>query len=258
MGEIKTLTFPLLESMKQIKAAIVLRSGGVSKGKYSSLNLSFKSGDDPKKVVRNRELLAKKSGLIFSNLVFPDQCHTKNIQVLFEYPDKELLETDAVITSVNGLAIGVLAADCVPILFYDRELQVVGAAHAGWKGTVEGISQHVVKTMVDTFQTKPHNILVGIGPCIQQINYEVGPEVISAVGKLGTNYSDLFIKDSEKPQHGYVNLPGINRQLLIDSGVLAENIDFINECTFSNPQKYFSARRDGFQSGRFASLIFLK
>jgi YfiH family protein len=241
-----------------VYTGITTRKGGVSEGKYSSFNLSFNAGDNPEKVFRNRELLAEYLNISSNNLFFPDQCHTNNVSSISKAGQSLPKETDALVTNELGIALGVLAADCVPVLFYDRYNKVIAAAHAGWRGTVTAIVIKVIDVMKTKYQCNPADISVGIGPCISKGNYEVGAEVIEAINKLGFQFADNHAHHLDKKRHGYVNLQGINHDLLVDAGVPSDNIEIMQLCTFENPDLFFSARRDGFHSGRFASVIMLR
>ena len=208
-------------------------------------------------IQKNRELLAFTFGIDRTNLLFPDQCHTSNV-LCVQTKNAKVTETDALITNIKGIAVGVLAADCVPILFFDKKNNVVAAAHAGWRGTVQKITVNVLQKMKMVYNTSPEDILVGIGPCIQQKNYEVGSEVLLQIEKHGSRTFSSFIQESANIGHAYVDLPGINKQMLLNEGVPEANIEVMKICTYSNSGMFFSARRDGFQTGRFGSVIMLK
>ncbi len=251
---IQTVGFKIYKDFENIQCEIFCRTGGYSSGKYKSLNLSYKVDDDEQHVDMNRYLVSEMLGLLPETVFFPDQCHTANISIV-EKKTINLKETDALITDKKGIAIGVLAADCVPVVFYDPLRNIVAVAHAGWKGTVKGIVRNVVEKMVEVFKCKPKNIISGIGPAISQKNYEVGNEVVQEVLKLGNDYSRFVNQVMDKK---YLDLKGVNKQILLNAGLMEENIEINPLCTFDNPDIFYSARRDGFSCGRFGTLITLK
>lgn len=250
------LQFSIFNNSAYLKHGITVRSGGVSYDKYGSLNLSFACGDSMKNVTENRRRLASEIGVPANKLLFPNQCHTNQV-VCAANSDVDTSETDALITNRKELAIGVLAADCVPILFFDPIHEVIGAAHSGWRGTVKNIVSKVLEKMKDEYNTNPAEVLVGIGPCIQADNYAVGNEVAREFKKLGKDIYESCVLQTN-PTKWSVDLQGVNKSLLINSGVNESNIELIRLCTYSNSDKFFSARRDGFQSGRFGAVIMLK
>jgi polyphenol oxidase len=254
---IQLVTFKSFSSHSDIKHGITLRSGGCSTGNFATLNLSYNSGDLPSDVRRNRDLLAFHFGIEYNNLIFPEQCHTSNI-VCIRSKSEVVQETDALVTDIRGIALAILAADCVPIIFFDKVKHVIAAAHAGWRGTVKSVATKVLAKMKEEYNSDSPNILIGIGPCIQQENYEVGDEVIQAIKNLGGLEFEQYILPSKKNGHAYVDLPGVNKLLLMQVGIPEKSIEVKQICTFQNPDMFFSARRDGFHTGRFASIIMLK
>jgi polyphenol oxidase len=252
------LYFKNLSTHNSLQHFVSTRNEGVSEGLFKSLNLSFKVNDLPENVVINRKILADRLGVAYEKLFFPDQCHTNTIKcVEHRSIAADFMETDALVTNCPGIALGVLAADCVPLVFFDPSEKVIAAAHAGWKGTVKLIVPGVIKMMHQQFHSNPADILVGIGPAISQANYEVDAPVIREVSKLfwGVN---KFYKPTDSEGHYLLDLQGLNRELLIREGVPGKNIEVMPVCTFENPKLFFSARRDGFNTGRFGSVIALK
>ncbi|MBN1118784.1 MAG: peptidoglycan editing factor PgeF [Bacteroidales bacterium] len=250
------LQFEHLKNFKEINHFISTRSGGFSKGRYAELNLSFNVDDKPEYVIKNRKIVAKLLGISNAKLFFPNQCHTANIKIVDAKTSvSELEETDALLCNTPTVGIGVLAADCVPVIFFDKQKKVIGAAHAGWKGTVQLIAPKVVELMHIRFNSSPDDILIGIGPAISQEAYEIGSNVITAISGLFIG-ADKFLKfKNQNTEHAFVDLQMLNMQLLINHGVPAANIEVLRKCTFQSPELFFSARRDGFHCGRFGSVI---
>ncbi|MBN2487118.1 MAG: peptidoglycan editing factor PgeF [Bacteroidales bacterium] len=236
---------------------VLTRSGGISTGAYNSLNLSFNAGDNEANVNTNRKIVAGLLDVEAERLFFPEQCHTSNIRIVDKNFREKLPETDAIITAGTNIGIGVLSADCVPILFFDTKRRVIAAAHAGWRGTVKRITEKVVLAMRDNFGTDTSDILVGIGPGISQKNYEVDESVISQVRQCITKPGRFYSSSPNKGRY-LLNLQQLNHQILADTGIPEPNIETIGKCTFDNRRLFFSARRDGFYTGRFGTVICMK
>ncbi|MBN1951025.1 MAG: peptidoglycan editing factor PgeF [Bacteroidales bacterium] len=255
---IELLQFRQFESLRGIGHFITTRYGGRSEGTFESLNLSMKAGDDVNRVAENRILLAEEIGLNPRQMHFPDQCHTNHIKIIesrFDIPD--LKETDGVITHQKGICLCVLAADCVPILLYDSVKQVVAAVHSGWRGTAGSIIIKAIEQMTGEYGSKPERIMAGIGPAISAPNYEVGGEVVQKLESLfGKN--EQVISFNGRAGKAHVDLKEANRLLLLEAGLKPGRIEVMDDCTFSKPEYFFSARRDGYHTGRFAAGIFLK
>jgi YfiH family protein len=150
----------------------------------------------------------------------------------------------------------VQTADCVPILLYDPLSNAIAAVHAGWRGTVQKIAAVTVRKMVVEYGVSATNILAAIGPSISPAVYEVGGEVTEAVlSSIPNAENAILLKPSGKH---HVDLWEANRQVLIESGLLPENIEIVGECSFSQNEKYFSARKEGAKTGRMVSGIMLK
>jgi hypothetical protein len=159
-----------------IRHAFFTRQGGVSEGLFGSLNCGFGSGDAPQRVAANREIAMAQLGLTTDRLVTLRQIHSAWV-VVVERPwrREESPTADGLVTAVPGIALGVLAADCAPILFYDPVARVIGAAHGGWRGALGGVVDATIAWMTELGAERPH-IRAAIGPCIARRSYEVGPE----------------------------------------------------------------------------------
>lgn len=233
------------------------REGGVSKGDKGALNLSYSVGDLPENVLHNRTLLAKAMGVEERNLIFPKQVHGNTVLQINEGNTEQDLEAgDALISNNPGVCLIATAADCVPVLFFDEKKQAIAAAHAGWRGTVSKIVTKTLLAMETAFGSRPGDVKVGIGPSIGPQVYEVGEEVIEAVHQaFGTDAGRLLLS-SENPKKEKFNLWEANKLQLLKLGVPEENIEVAGICTFSNKDKFFSARASK-SSGRFAAGIML-
>jgi polyphenol oxidase len=217
------------------------RHGGVSPAPFNSLNLGG-SQDKPENILRNREIALGALKLSPANLCFLDQVH--GVEVSLAVPGSN--SGDALVTDDKNLVLAVSAADCYPILFYDHKKAVIGAAHAGWRGTLGGIAGNVVLAM-EKLGALAQNIQVLIGPGISQQNFEVGNEVIHLFQEKGFEETCW--------QHNKINLIKCNLQVLLKHGVLEQNIHAMNRCTFESD--FFSYRRDKGITGRMWGLISL-
>ncbi|HZK95939.1 MAG TPA: peptidoglycan editing factor PgeF [Prolixibacteraceae bacterium] len=237
------------------------RVGGCSTNNYSSLNLGFNSGDLPENVLGNRVRLCAALHVSPDQLVFPKQTHTANVKTVttgfFDMVTEEqkhfLNETDAVITNLQGVCIAVKTADCVPILLFDSKRKVVAAVHAGWRGTIQNIVLVTIHKMIKEFGTNPTDLIAGIGPSICPEVYEVGEEV-------WRQFAPKFYlaSNSDKSGKKLLDLWSANYQQLIKAGIAAEQIEVARICTFSDPDRFFSARRDGIKTGRMATAIMIR
>lgn len=165
-----------LGELDGIRHGFMTRHGGVSDGIYASLNCGIGSNDQPDKVRENRARALKQAGLPEDSLFTAYQIHSADVLVVDgPWPGDGRPRVDAMVTKVKGITLGVLSADCVPVLFADPDAGIVGAAHAGWRGAVTGVLQATVKAMIG-LGAKAERIRAAIGPCIGAASYEVGPE----------------------------------------------------------------------------------
>ncbi|MDU1889829.1 MAG: peptidoglycan editing factor PgeF [Dysgonomonas sp.] len=231
--------------------------GGVSVGAYTSLNLGLYSGDQIENVVENRNLLSKFLGISTTNLYIPYQTHDDKILIIDDdflqltenEREEKLKGIDALITDKEGIAIAVTTADCVPILLFDPAKNIIAAVHAGWKGTVAKIAGKTVAKMVEYYGSKPSDLQAGIAPCISQECFEVGEEVVAKFMQAGFPVDKIGYRNTESGKM-HIDLQSANEIILIEAGLKKVNIEIANLCTYSNPDKFFSARRQTIHSGR--------
>ena len=214
------------------------------------------TGDSVNIYIQNRSLLAKKLGIKPEQLIFPRQTHSDNVVEINKLQQNEINDTDALITDRQNICICVQTADCVPVLLYEPKLKVIAIVHAGWRGTVKKIVEITVKKMIQDYQASSKHIVAAIGPSIGPKIYEVGDEVVSKVKETFSNHECFLVKKS--PGKFHFNLWEANRQILFSNDVRKENIEILEECTFDLNYKYFSARKEGIQTGRIVSGIMLK
>lgn len=230
------------------------REGGVSTGLFASLNVSEASGDDLNQVARNRAEATRAIGFSPNTLVTLRQVHSPTVVTLTARPDPaERREADAVVSTAPGLVLGILTADCTPILLADPEAGVIAAAHAGWKGAVDGVVEATVRAMV-ALGAAPQRISAAIGPTISGANYEVGPEFTAALLEQHPAAASRITRPAGRREH--FDLPGFVGDRLAASGVGA--IEDLRLCTYAEPGRYFSHRRathEGTTTGRQIALI---
>lgn len=256
------LKFSLLSKYDGLTHFVSTRKGGMSKSPYNSLNLSFSVGDDPESVKENRLILAEAAGIKPEGFVFQNQAHGNKVRRVettdcrnFSEHTYSFDDSDALITNETGVCLFVFAADCVPILLFDRKNQAIAAVHSGWRGTAARILSHTLRKMQRDFNTQPKDIIAGIGPAISGINYEVGTqtatEFIKAYGEAGKQF---IFKPKGKNEH--LDLYAANLHLLVEAGVPGKQIEISAYCTFRDDDILFSARREK-PGGRFGAGIML-
>lgn len=214
------------------------RHGGVSSGIYSGLNAGIGSRDDPENVRRNRSIVTGSLGVAPAMLACPYQVHSADALIVKDPFGPDRPKADAVVTATPGLAVGVLTADCGPVLFADIESGVVAAAHAGWKGALSGVLENTVAAMIEAGADR-HNIRAVLGPTISQPNYEVGPEFIDRFLAADSRNSAHF-RNSASPGHGLFDLAGYIVGRLRQAGVAARSI---RACTYGDEARFYSYRR---------------
>jgi YfiH family protein len=254
---LKLLEFQIFEKGKALKHCITTRKGGASADKYATLNLSLTVNDTEENVKYNRTLIAEYFKITDDKIYLPQQCHTNNVKIIKETSKiEDLAETDALITNKPGILLGVLTADCVPILLFDPVCKVVAAIHAGWKGTIKNIVKTTINSMSINFNCRPENILAVIGPSISQKRFEVGEEV-AVKFKQSFDKNSGIIQFNAETGKDHIDLQKSNRNFLIRESVKPERIESSGLCTYDNTEWFYSARRDGINCGRFGSFIMI-
>ena len=227
-----------LKRFKQIKHGFFNRKGGLSSGIYKSLNCGPGSNDKRSTVKKNLFIVKRKISKSSKNILLLNQVHSnKFIYINNKFDIKKRYKADAIITDQKKLPIGILTADCVPILIYDKKSNIIAAIHAGWKGAYKGIITKVINFLVNK-GCKRKNIFAAIGPCITKRNYNVKQ-----------NFLKRFIKKDKKNKMFfklrkniiYFDLPNYVKSQLKFNKI--SNIDHINIDTFDYKNNFFSARR---------------
>jgi YfiH family protein len=256
-GPLRVYQFENLLQEPGIHHCITTRHGGISEGYADSMNLGMGVDDHISYVEENRRRLAGFMGVPYEKLIFQKQTHSTHYKIITSKNYREtVLDNDALITAEKGIAIAALGADCVPILLYDKKNQVIASIHAGWKGTVNGITDHVMFALKTEFNSNPEDIIAGIGPSICAENYEVGPEVVEAFEKTFINHTELITHRQGNKAH--VDLWLANKTWLMNRGVPEKNIEISGLCTYKNHADFYSARYFKNKTGRFSGCIVLR
>lgn len=214
------------------------RAGGVSTGVYASLNTGLGSGDAPEAVRENRARCAQSLGIDPEKLLTLYQTHSPVAVIVEKAWTGQGPKADAMATKTPGVALGVLAADCMPFLFADPEAGVIGAAHAGWRGALAGVLEAVIDAMI-RLGAAPERIRAGLGPCLRQPNFEVGLDLVDAfLSKYPA--SERFFAAGVSAERRQFDLAGFGRWRLEEAGLAA--LDDAGLCTFGACQDYFSYR----------------
>ena len=228
-----------LSKFQDIKHGFFNKKGGKSVGIFKSLNCGIGSSDIKKNVRNNLKIVCKKINCSSKKLILLNQIHSNKFYFIsknFEF-NKKRLKGDALITNVKNIAIGVLTADCVPILIYDNNLKIISVIHAGWKGAYIGVVKKVIEFLIKN-GSNAKDLIAVIGPSISQKNYEVQKD-----------FKDKFLKKDKhnkiyfklKKNKTYFSLNKYIYSQLKNLGV--ENLEIINKDTFDSKNNFFSARR---------------
>ena len=257
-GSIEYLEAEELSAPGFVTHAFCTRRGGVSTGPYSSLNLGFLAGDRLEDVRRNQALVEEAFGISDGRLILMRQVHGDRIRVLDgDGPLPEgLPECDGLITGRSGVALGIRTADCVPLFFVDRVRRVIGAAHAGWRGTALGIAAAMVETLAGRFSSRREDLLAVIGPAIGPCCYQVDAPVFAAFSTMPG--AGLFFRPCREKERWMLNLALANRLQIREAGVPSENIFSAGLCTACRQEIFFSHRASRGCTGRQINFLMLR
>lgn len=255
-------TSSLLEEAGVIHA-VTTRPGGVSEGIYASLNLGRGRGDERPRVVENYRRVCAALGVDMHRMVSSSQVHGDEIRKVTSVDigkglDREIdYDADGLITDIPGVTLTVFGADCLTILLYDPVRRVIGAVHAGWRGTALSIVERAVERMKSDYGCRPEHILAAIGPGISRCCFETDRDVPEAMEKALGDAAFAFVDKKENGKY-HVDLKGINSLWLNRCGILTTNIDISPDCTMCAHEKYWSHRFTKGQRGSQATLICLR
>jgi len=257
------LFFENLLPFRNLMHAVSTRHGGISGAPYTSLNLGTDAGDAPERVVKNYEIVSSELEFNLALLVTSKQVHGKELAVIDEsFPGRcafavePLLQGyDALATQRPGITLMVRVADCVPVILYAPDQEMVAVVHAGWRGTLAGIAGETAGKMVQQYHADPAAIRAGIGPAIGPCCYRVEEEVAGAFRKETDLYA-AALKESEEGM--FLNLWEANRRQLMLQGIPAGNIEVAGLCTACRSDLFFSYRGEKGKTGRFGAFAGLR
>ncbi|NNJ29091.1 peptidoglycan editing factor PgeF [Lacrimispora defluvii] len=259
------LSFPMLEKTGMVKHGFSTKLGGVSQGKFATLNFTFTRGDNPDHVIENYKRMAAVLGVDEKRMVLSYQTHTTNVRLVTEEDagkgigkERDYKDIDGLITNVPGITLVTFFADCVPLYFLDPVHKAIGLSHSGWRGTVSRMGAVTIDKMKEAYGTRAEDLLVCIGPSICGDCYEVGEEV-------ALEFKKAFAKENwnqilRKKDNGkfMLDLWKANEILLKEAGVKPENIETTDICTHCNSDYLFSHRTCGNERGNLAAFLSLK
>lgn len=242
-----------LAALEGMRHAFFDRDGGVSEGAFASLNCGYSSGDDPERVTENRARALRRLDLAPEGLCTACQVHGAEVLVVREAESgRPRAAADALVSDRAGLTLGVLSADCAPVLLADPAARVIGAAHAGWRGALSGVIEAAVRAMVQ-LGGRPERMSAAVGPCIGKASYEVGPELHDQFITEDPRSATLF-EPVTRSDRLLLDLKGYALLRLARSGV--EDCTALADDTFADEARFFSARRTRLNGGdRFGLLL---
>ena len=228
-----------LKNISNLKHCFFSRKNGVSKGIYNSLNCGLSSKDDKKNVIQNINIVCKKLNCEKKPIITLNQTHSNKV-VCFNNREKvkDKMFGDAIVTKLKNIGIGVLTADCVPILFCDPKKKIIGCVHAGWKGALNGIIENTIDKFLK-LNSNTEDLITAIGPCINHLHYEVSHDFYKKFVSQSENNRQFFIISNDK-KYLFNIRSYISTKL---NGLGIQNIDHIKMDTFSNEKNFFSYRR---------------
>lgn len=240
-----------LAHLRDLRHGFFGRTGGVSGGEFTSLNVSWSVGDERQLVDQNRDLVRDAMGV--GPLIILKQVHSTRVEIVSEPVEASTLEADALVTKTPQLLLGILTADCTPVLFADPEARVIGAAHAGWRGAAEGILVKTLDAMV-ALGAEISRIHAAYGPTITGPNYEVGDQFKADLLAIDPSGAPHFSTPPGGKPH--FDLPGFVEAQLHAAGLAS--VERVGSCTYASPDRYFSHRyatHQGIRTGRQISVI---
>jgi YfiH family protein len=247
------LTATNLNGLAAVRHGFFTREGGVSEGDFASLNCGYSSGDAITRIEANRARALDRLGMSPASLCTVRQVHSAEVVIARDPPPKQpIKEADALVTDRPGITLGVLCADCAPVLLADPDAGVIGAAHAGWRGALAGVIEATVEAMAGLGAGRDR-MRAAVGPCIAQASYEVGPELLTRFSEDDPSSADLFLPVAGSDRlrfdlRGYLlrrlGRAGIKRPLALPDD------------THADEARFFSARRTRQRGGeRFGLLL---
>lgn len=251
--EIIWLKVPQWQQHTELLHGFLGRPGGKSVGQYEGLNVSYRVGDDPKIVSQNVCDMKLAVGIHDGRIVTMKQVHGDKVIEVKDTNIKEAGEADAMVTAKANVFLGVLTADCVPILLVAPKQRVAAAVHAGWRGTLAGIAAKTVEYIAGTCHIAPESLEAALGPSIGPCCYDVGDDVVEPLRARWGNLAEACIEPSAGVFH--LDLRRLNRAMLAETGLPSERIFEVGPCTSCAADEFFSYRRERKETGRQMSII---
>lgn len=251
---------PTWAETPRLSAGFTTRNGGSSRAPFNSLNLGFNSGDQTSQVEANRAAFARSFDLEPHLLLTVNQVHGNEI-LLIDQPNPEVshfqrVDSDAIITNQRNIMIGILVADCFPVLLYDREKHVAGVVHLGWRGMASGLLGRTVRAMNELFGCQPGTLCAAIGSGIGAHKYEVDRPVRDAFREGVGQWERIATEVSLG--HWQLDLQQSCRLQLDEAGIDRSSIEAVAECTCCHKETFFSYRRDKGRTGRQMGFMLLR
>ena len=246
-----------LQKFENLKHCFFSRKNGFSKENYESLNCGLGSSDKKESVLKNLEIVSNKINCQKESLITLNQNHSNKV-IFFDTKEsiKNKLPADAMVTKIKNIGISILTADCAPIFFYDPKEKIIGCAHSGWKGALNGIIKNTIKKF-NELDAKNENLIAVIGPCIKKENYEVGDDFYKKFIYQDKKNMIFFNKKNESKY--LFDLRGFINMKIMDLNI--NNIENIEMDTFSEKDLFYSYRRSQFSKekdyGRCISVILM-
>jgi YfiH family protein len=232
---------------------VFTRLGGVSRRQFAALNVGRTVGDRRLAVRKNHKRIFQAMNLRAGQVATAHQVHGNRVAVVGKEKGGRIVpQTDGLVTRSRGLALMLRFADCQPILLYDRRNHALGLVHAGWRGVAQGIARRAVETMSKAFETRPEDLIAGLGPAIGPCCYAVGQEVAAAMGYALPDWKKAMAPHGD----GWLfDLPGANAQQLSAAGV--KSIEQASLCTACHTDEFYSHRGENGDTGRFGVVAYL-
>ena len=257
------LEYYQFEKLKDLRHCFSTRLGGVSEGCYSTLNLGFRK-DEITNVIENYRIICNAIGCDYRSTVWTRQVHEdKILDVTKEDCGKGLLKPrqiegyDGIITNCPDVTLVGFSADCVLLYFYDPVKKVIAISHSGWRGTIKSIGAKTVKKMTDDYGCNKEDIICCISPAIAKCHFQVDDMVVNAFRDEFDWVGDYIETDKLNEGKYYMDLHGINEQILINAGIKKTNIENSRICTMCSPDKFYSHRLTGDERGSMAGFLSL-
>jgi len=247
--------FEALDEQTGLFHGIFTRLGGASSAPWATLNVGHTVGDDDEIVEENHLRICRTLNIARQDIATGHQVHGTRVARLGREDRGQMHpQTDILITDVPGLALMQRYADCLPVLLYDPVHRAVGLAHAGWRGTLDGVTQKAVQAMQAAFGSRPADLIAGLGPGIGPCCYQVGPEVVKAAETAISGWPSVLLRQRDGSWH--LDLWEANRRLLVQAGV--NRIEFSGLCTACRTDEFYSHRVEQGRTGRFGVVIGLR